>query len=235
MLWSLRLSCSLALGCIASLFAQSGLIQGVVVDPSGQPVPRARIEIVPRAPQLSRAALYRDADSFGRFSFSPLRWDTYQIYAIGPRPRGVYDTWDFARGKSGPDVAVSPDTPEVQVTVNTGSEPGRLAPFSAVDASTGDLLVVTDPLSRDRMSRVSLTLMSPELGISISAPLISTTGGWREVLLPAEVPVTIKLSSPGYADWYYPGTADKSSARPIMVKAGGLFELGTVALTPKAQ
>jgi hypothetical protein len=211
------------------------LIQGVVVDPGGQAVARARIEIVPREHGLSSAALYRDADSFGRFSFSPVRWGTYQIYAIGPRPRGVYDTWKFARDDSGPKVTVSPDTPEAQVTVNTGSEPGRLASFSAGDASTGELITVKYPVSGDRMSRVYLTLMSPEHGISLGVPLISTTGAWREVLIPADVPVMVNVHAPGYADWYYPGTADKSSAKPISVKPGGVFELGTVALTPQVQ
>ena len=236
MLWSLRLSFSLALGCIASLFAQSGgLIQGVVVDPGGQAVPRARIEIVPMRRTLSSASIERDADSFGRFSFTPVGWGTYQIYAIGPRPRGVYDTWVLVRDELSPRITISPDTPEAQVTVNTGPEPARLAPFSAVDASTGELIVVKDPVSGDRMSFVRLTLKGPVHGITLNAPLISTTGAWREVLLPVDVPVTIMLHAPGYADWYYPGTSDKSSARPITVKPGGVFELGTVALTPKVQ
>jgi hypothetical protein len=66
MLWSLRRFCSRTLA---------------VVDPSGQAVPRARIEIVSTEHRLSSAALYRDADSFGQFSYTPVRWGTHEIYA----------------------------------------------------------------------------------------------------------------------------------------------------------
>jgi len=133
-------------------------------------------------------------------------------------------------------VTVSPGAPDVEVTVNTGLEPARLAPIAVVDAATGKPITVTDPGSGNQLSNVFISLTrlkkdgAPGMGIEISAPVISTNSAGGELLIPAQVPVLAAIHTPGYVDWYYPGTEDKSSAQPITLKPGETFTIGQVLL-----
>jgi len=127
-------------------------------------------------------------------------------------------------------ITVSHDVPDVQVTVNTGPEFATLVPFSVVDASTGKPITERNPSSGDWVSAVGVTLMRPERGVLLNAPVLSTVAASNEVLIPARIPITVKLTAQGYADWYYPGTVDKLSAQQITLEPGDVLNLGNVVM-----
>ena len=53
--------------------------------------------------------------------------------------------------------------------------------------------------------------------ISPSANAISTSAILgAPLLVPSRVPTQIKVSAPGYSDWYYPGTTDPAASVPVV-------------------
>jgi Carboxypeptidase regulatory-like domain len=148
---------SLALGihAYAQSGANSGTINGTVVDPSGAVVPNATVEIQNPVSEYSRIA---GTDSKGNFSFTNLPFNPYHMTVTAP---------GFANSVQDVDVrSVVPNTIKINLQV-TGS-----STTVSVEANAGDL-IENDPtfhtdVDRNLFDKIPLESTTSELSSEVT-------------------------------------------------------------------
>jgi hypothetical protein len=180
--------------CLA--FAASGTIRGNVVDEYGNPVPHAIVEALPANIELVQKMSKAITDANGWFL---LRVDTGSSpdgrhWTVYPDKPPSYFPWSLIDGRTGEsygqEVTLTPQHPDATVQLRLVLKVGLLK-GQVVDAVSGA------PLK----PKFELSWTSP----SIAAMHESTPSVYR-ISLPAYIEITVRVTSPGYKPWAYPGT-----------------------------
>jgi hypothetical protein len=197
--------------------ARSGRISGTVVDEYGNPVPKATVEADPANTELVQTISVSKAitDANGWFE---LRVDTghdpdgarWSVYPREPRSYVRWSLIDVRTGDSyGQEVKLTSQAPDATVQLRLDRNVGLLK-GQVTDAVTGAPL-------------------RPKFELAwASHPLVvmgeSTLSLYR-ISLPANIHITVQVTSPGYKPWSYPST--------ISVKPGQEMSLD-IQMEPEA-
>jgi Carboxypeptidase regulatory-like domain len=213
-----RLAALLALTC-SSLLAQdsdrAGIIRGIVLDATGQPVEGARVKasftggfsgIVPSA----------QTDKSGHFVIRRLVWGGWYVTASKEQAGYPDESNAFYGGFTPAAVTVdlSIDMPEQSVTVLLGRKAGSI--FGTIaDAETGKLI---EPCARLQRKNVPSTYWS---GYGLLKSKF-------HLLVPADTDITLMVWAQGYKPWVYESDDGNDALR---VRASDQLKL-QVRLTP---
>jgi len=175
------------------------------VDEYGNPVPQVIVEAVPTNVELVRTMSKAITDANGWFVLrvdagrepDGMRWDVY------PSQPSSYFRWslDNARtsGGYGQEVRLTPQVPDATVQLLLDLKVGLLK-GQVTDALTGvplrpkfELSWASHPIVAMRESTLSLYRIS----------------------LPADIEITVQVTSPGYKQWSHPGTISVRSGQEI--------------------
>ena len=200
----------------ALLLAQSTLdreppckIAGLVLDSKGVPVEGVQIHLNPVEGALARIKTISLSDRSGGFAFPNVNPGVYRVHAGAP-DKGYADSISaFQDTGFSPLVEVTRLKPFASATVILGPKNG-IVTGTVTDATTGLALSATVHLWR---------IGRPEAWIRTSV-----TSPYR-LLIPADIPVGIEVTSPGYQMWRYfgPGGGNESSA--LKLESGAEFAL----------
>jgi hypothetical protein len=200
--------------CIAFVCSASnlpGAITGVVLDIKGRPFAGATVTVESVGDRIEMAAeLTTETDSDGKFELKNLELISYRVFAakeeIGyPSPRfAVYNSNDSVAT-----VTLTSESPNAYVVL-------KMAPKAAVlegtlkDVLTGEVLKGALVMERVGMPQ-------SQMGTSI--------GSNFKILVPADADVLLEVRVPGYATWYFPGTATISKRKPLRLKSGEVLQI----------
>jgi hypothetical protein len=196
--------------------AQPGEIRGRVVDAQGQPVPKAKLHVLKFGSDFNGRVVFYMADAQGNFSIKGLAPGAYNVY-VSAVEEGYADTdYLFYSGKerSVPEAVVSEQQPTPFLTVHVGPKAANLAGH-VVNAVTGAPI-----------GNATMTFNRPEsqlmfLTTSLNQPDVK--GGFN-FLLPS-APLTIKVTAPGYANWYYQNEGSRKQMDLLTLEPGRTKEL----------
>jgi hypothetical protein len=196
--------------------AQPGEIRGRVVDALGQPVPKAKLHVLKFGSDFNGRVVFYMADAQGNFSIKGLAPGAYNVY-VSAAEEGYADTdYLFYSGKerSVPEAVVSEQQPTPFLTVHVGPKAATLAGH-VVNAVTGAPI-----------GDATMTFNRPEnqlmfLRTSLNQPEVK--GGFN-FLLPS-APLTIKVTAPGYANWYYQNEGSRNQMDLLTLEPGRTKEL----------
>jgi Carboxypeptidase regulatory-like domain len=182
-----------------------GAIAGRVVDAAGKPVASVSVDLSERGKVLRghrlRGQAYTAAD--GTFRLQHLPFGTY-IVETSDEAEGHPDTaMAFYSNLKNPVVTVSPVVPNQEMTVIRDPKAGILDASDVFDAVTGAPVQATVKLRR-----------------LDSGYWMSTSSTFKSILVPPDTGVAVEVSAPGYATWYYPGSADGSRSGAISLQPG---------------
>jgi len=202
----------LALICAHSSVAQTdGTIKGSVIDENGQPIAHAKVFIDDMQPYVTKVLKTSQADDSGDFTITHVAWGRYAIDAMKVQSGYADTSFGFYGNGAAHTVSLSPQSPFANVTISLGPKAGRITQISVSDAVTGQPVASASV----KLSRVQLNASKePVYGYAIAMSTIFKP----PLLVPARTPVEIKISAPGYADWYYPGVKDRSGEVPLVLK-----------------
>lgn len=200
---------NLARGSSQHLRSQFGAIRGRVLDPGGKPVAGASVYAKTTAPS-ARGMFATKSDESGVFFFREVPAGGYRVYA-------TKDDTDISNVFfNSPPWTVNALVREARVTrgvtvrlyTNTATLLGR-----AQDEKTGELIANARMfLYRDD---------NPARWISIGARLPAH----RFRLLIPDISFRIKVSAPGYEDWYYGRDGSKEHAEVLRLEPNTVKEL----------
>jgi hypothetical protein len=193
-----------------SVAQTNGIVRGIVLDESGNPVPHALVytDKVQSATILKR--LDMNTDDSGRFEFQHLENGVYEVWAQ-KLEAGYRSTYHDIFNPNPPlRCTLTPDNPEANVSV-------RFAPKAAVitgwvtDAGTGEHL-------------------SPHLKITSVAHqgYEHTAGGTRfkfRVLIASDTPVLLEAWADGHKHWF---NGSSSQSKPLQLRPGEILDLNIV-------
>jgi hypothetical protein len=205
-----------------SLGKNSGAIEGIVITNGGEPVSKARVYVM----RLSDSNFVgrrnvMTANDLGRFSLSNLPDGEYTIRAFKEEDgypdltfyfySAAYDAMKWPRvtvtnGNTVQDVVVHVPSPKC----------GRLL-ITVIDAETNKTI---------RDAEVSLTHEgTPQ---TLFRPGATKTDGSFDLLIPPAVPIDLKVSAPGYRDWYYKTDGSKGQAKTLLLASDTTKELNVI-------
>jgi hypothetical protein len=197
--------------------ARSGRISGTVVDEYDNPVPQAIVEADPANTELVQNLSVSKAitDANGWFE---LRVDTGhdpdgRLWSVYPRNPRSYLPWSFIDGRQGDshgaEVKLTPQVPDATVQLRLDLRVGLLK-GQVTDAVTG-------------------VPLRPKFELSwASYPIVAkgeSTLSLYRISLPANIEITVQVTSLGYKPWSYPST--------IRVKPGQEIKLD-IQMEPEA-
>ena len=198
------------LGYATVVSAQTeGTITGTVVDESNRPLAKVKVFVEAGGFQMHKTIKYWETDSAGNFTADHLTWGTYSVNTVKVED-GYGDTSTSLHYTGGAHtVTLSPQTPLANIPISLGPREGRIMAINVSDSTTGK------PVGN---ASVKLSRIEPSApGEPRHGGAILTSVIFRPPLLvPARASVEIKISAPGYADWYYPGTGDPSKAELVV-------------------
>ncbi|HYE65559.1 MAG TPA: carboxypeptidase-like regulatory domain-containing protein [Pyrinomonadaceae bacterium] len=207
------------------VLARVGAIAGQVVDSAGNPVAGATVSAVPEnqtaggMPPITFTAA--STDEGGRFYLEGVTPGTYIIYAAKESAGYPSTSFNFfvADPRSAPKVTVGEQQVAQNVLVRLGPKAARLV-GRIVDAKTGQ------PVDR---AEIFLTRADNPNNYHITGP--NRPGGDFQLLVPS-IAFKIKVSAPGYQDWYFGNDGKKERASVMQIAPNATQEL-TIALRPK--
>lgn len=180
-----------------------GVIQGVVLDDVGSPLPGAKVHAELKGVAMAKAIRFVESDKNGFFAIDRLEFGTYYVEAM--KEDGGYGgmSWSFFNDRPLPTVQISAQARIADVVVSLGPKAGVLT-GTIRDAVTGkpiisagfDLVQV-----KDRTKWIS-TGAAPHF--------------W--VLIPSLKDIELKVSAPGYDTWAYPGP--NLAPQPLQMEPG---------------
>jgi hypothetical protein len=204
-----------------SRHARAGLIEGTVVHPDGKPVNGAIAYADPLGRPVGIVLPHDKTDKAGHFTIRiPVAW--FGRFAVTAKKEDEdYPEMNqfYSKGKFQTVILTLRD-PTARVTIRLGPKAGVLL-GAVTDALTGAALNPCVELRR---------ASSPGNFLSGSG-LIHRH---YRLLIPSDAGVFVKLWLDGYEAWYYPGTAIKSAARPILLRPGEQRTLN-ISLRPDRQ
>jgi len=192
------------------VFAQTnkiGRIDGTVLYEDGRPVDGATVYAYPADRGMAGNVPSATTDEQGRFQIAHL-W--LGQFAIGAKKEneGYPDTGKpfYSDGRKLEYVTLTAKRPSATVTVLLGPKAGVLV-GRVEDAVTK---VPIDPC-------VDFHLVSDPNNFLSGTGLVNAK---YRVLVPPNQDLIMKIWHEGYLPWYYPGTSNKSKAKPLRLKSG---------------
>jgi hypothetical protein len=194
----------------------SGVITGRVLNEDGQPVVMAEVCANPRMIPWAGRLPCSDSDSRGRFSIKIWTPAEYVVTAV-KEDEGYPNTDDTFYGSPSftpvlPRVIMSEDETRQEVTVQLGPPFGRLT-GKVVDTETGQPIEI-----------VTLELHHVNTPAnSLKRATIYREGRLR--LLVPPMPIILKISAPGYQEYWSGADGSESGAEALEVGLGSSREL----------
>ena len=201
--------------------AATGTISGTVVNESSQPVSGAKVHflLTDPPPPAHFVRRYVESDEYGHFKIDHLDWGTYRVFA-GKEDEGYPDTFISLYDNSNiSECHLNADAPTATTVLSIGPKAGSIV-GNIFDAITG--VPVQNGTVRiwrwnDSANWLKMATVSP-----------------YRMLVPANWPVGVEVSAPGYASWQYTGSGSSSGARPLVLKSGETLRID-VRLRPQAR
>lgn len=196
---------------------QFGGIEGLVLTAEGKPVAGATVS----AMEVSRPFVGRPptavSDDKGHYLINELEPGPYMVY--GAKEEENYPETDisFYGLMPPPEVTVEAGRIAKNVVLRFGAKAARLV-GKVIDGQTG----------RD-ISNASMSLFRAD-DLDTIGGSVSRTGVFT-ALIPPDNPIRVKVTAPGYEDWYYGADGTEDHATPIRLSSGAKKEL-TVSLRP---
>jgi hypothetical protein len=179
-----------------------GVIQGVVLDDVGNPLPGAKVHAELKGAPMMKMIRFVESDQNGFFVIDRLEFGTYYVEAMKEEDGYGGMFWSFFNDKPLPTVQISAQARIADVVVSLGPKAGVLT-GTIRDAVTGkpiqagfDLKQVKDP--------------NKWMGTSAAANF--------RVLIPSSKEIEVKVSAPGYDTWAYPGP--NLAPQPLRMEPG---------------
>ncbi len=189
--------------CLA--YAATGRISGTVVDEYGNPVPHVILEALPENVELVQTMSKAITDANGWFVLrvDAGRGPDGRHWSVYPSKPTSYFRWSLIDGRTGDshgqEVTLTPQAPDATVQLRLDRRVALLK-GQVTDAVTGvplrpqfELSWASHPIAAMRESTLSLYRIS----------------------LPADIEITVQVTSPGYKQWSYPGTIRVRSGQEI--------------------
>lgn len=160
-----------------------GLIRGIVVNNSGQPVADAMVYALPsNAPPGPQATHSTETDTSGRYEIRGLAFDKYIILADKPDSGYPNTRLAFYSDLNAPTAMIGASSPEADITIRLPPKAGWLE-LLVVDAKTGKEL---------RSSVVTMRrVRNPQLFVTLSSTV-------RRIAIPPDVNIRVEISAPNY-------------------------------------
>ncbi len=195
-----------------------GAIEGRVVDADGSPVAGVKVYAEREGPDGILPVVLTNKN--GRFFLRLVQW-SYRVFAAKD-VKGYEDVFTFSNFAPWV-VNVSVHNSQVTrgIVVRLNTRQAKLV-GQVKDAKTGKIIV--NPkilLCRE---------VQPKHCVGASTDAQSASNQFR-LLIPS-VPLGIKVSAPGYQDWYYGKDGSKEHAEPLKLDPNSMKEI-TVLLQPK--
>ena len=183
------------------LASQFGAIEGHIVDETGRGIAGAMVTAIPAGQIGPVTQTVARADAHGRFMLIDLPPGTYLLYAAKEEAGYLSTSYSFfvVNPAAIPKVSVLAQQITQDVVIRLGAKAARLV-GRVLDAETGQ------PIQRAEM----MLIRADDPGkYHLTGP--NKAGGIFQLIVPT-VPFKIKVSAPGYRDWYYgsDGTREKS-------------------------
>jgi hypothetical protein len=196
-----------------------GAITGRVLDAQGQGVSGVRVS-AERSDFTTGKLPTTKSDIQGNFRFKGLKAGTYTLYVAkeedGYAPTD--STFHYGGSVDAPQVTVYEQQTPPEVVIHLGPKASRLIGH-IVDGSTGKSLAWDTQITLSRVDNQDYTYSTgPNLN------------GEFNILVPS-VPFTMKVSSPGYEDWYYRNEGSKQRFDALEIAANTTKEV-IVSLRP---
>ena len=190
-----------------------GVIQGVVLNEVGNPLPGAKVHAELKGGAMAKAIRFVESDKNGFFVIDCLEFGTYYVEAMKEEDGYGGMFWSFFNDKPLPTVQVSAQTRIADVVVSLGPKAGILI-GTIRDAVTGK------PISAG-FDLVQMKDRTKSMG-SGAAPNF-------RVLVPSSKDIEVKVSAPGYDNWVYPGP--NFAPQPLRMEPGSEARLD-ILLSP---
>jgi len=192
---------------------REGVIQGVVLNEVGNPLPGAKVHAELKGGAMAKAIRFVESDKNGFFVIDCLEFGTYYVEAMKEEDGYGGMFWSFFNDKPLPTVQVSAQTRIADVVVSLGPKAGILI-GTIRDAVTGK------PISAG-FDLVQMKDRTKSMG-SGAAPNF-------RVLVPSSKDIEVKVSAPGYDTWVYPGP--NFAPQPLRMEPGSEARLD-ILLSP---
>jgi hypothetical protein len=199
--------------------SNSGAITGRVLDAQGRGVFEARIS-AERTDFTTGKLPTTKSDIQGNFQFRDLKVGTYTLY-VAKEEDGYAPTdsvFHYGGSMDAPQVTVYEQQASPEVVIHLGSKASRLTGH-IVDGATNKPVVWDAQIT---LSRVDNPGYMYSTGPNLK--------GEFNVLVPS-VPFTMKVSAPGYEDWYYRNESSKQRFDALELGADTAKEV-VVSLRP---
>jgi hypothetical protein len=183
-----------------------GTVEGTVTDFAGSPVPNATVYVL----QNGRAPA-GITDANGNFVLTNIAVGPQRIFAYKESddyPNPVWSFYGDTKSQEGfPLVSVREDRPLRNVIVRLGPKSSRLH------------VAIIDAITKRPVSGATLSLNHEGKPKTLYTPGAASRSGELAVLIPAGIPVNLKVTAAGYHTWVY---RDKTSTPPnaIQLKVG---------------
>jgi hypothetical protein len=189
--------------------ARNGRISGTVVDEYGNPVPQAIVEADPANTELvqtiSVSKAITDANGWFVLRADAGRDPDGRRWSVYPRKPTRLFSWSSidvrTSGSYGQEVKLTPRAPDATVQLRLDRKVG-LSKGQVTDAVTG-------------------VPLRPKFKLSwASYPIVArgeSTLSLYRISLPANIEITVQVTSPGYKPWSYPGTITVKQGQEIIL------------------
>ena len=201
--------------------APAGTVSGTIVDDSGQPLADCLVQLENVVPVFKRTWREVNPDAGGHFRFANVAWGTYNVGSVcGWYPESLNSLY---AGRVRQTVTLSPGSAVTEVNIVRKDKAGVITKINVFDGMTGRRITRTDPGSGNELDAFSEAIYradNPKFGLRGS---LGAT-----ILVPAQIPVIVKIWAEGYSTWYYGGASDLEHAKPLVLQPGQKISLDVV-------
>lgn len=200
-----------------------GAIEGQVLDSAGQPMAGVKVEAVPVGRRVSGLLPTTHTDAEGKFFIDGVTPGANVLVTSKEEEGYASSFFPFfvVEPQSAPQVTVVNQQVTQDVQVHLGPKAAKLR-GQVIDSESGK------PIQNAEI--VYIRADNPNLFYSASPNL--PEGGF-EHLVPA-VGLKVKVSAPGYEDWYYGSDGQQAHDQPLQLQPGATEELN-ISLQPRKE
>ena len=186
----------------------TGLVYGIVIYQDKKPAKGATVYATPLGRPIGAVIPHADSDDTGYYAIRiPRSW--FGNFAVAAKKEDE-DYPDMSKqfysdGKF-QTVTISASHPEANVVIRLGPQAGVLR-GTVVDAHSDESL---SPCVEFRRAAKLNNFLS-------GSGLVKPT---YKLLIPPDTDVLMQISLDGYRTWYFPGTIDKETQRPVRLRPG---------------